>query len=428
MLTPSRTMKKIIASAGILAFGAGAIHAVNYGDLSPDESSKRWSVSLGLRGFYDDNYATAASGSLKQSSPGMQVNPIFSINQPGGQTYLGAKLDYSMLYYFDRPGDAIDHNISLDLKLDHRFSEKSRIRVEDLFTYSKEPALLDKSGTVTTPVRSNADAIRNFLPIEYSWQLTRLFSLEFGYQNVFYDYLDSGPNSYSSRLDRLEHLLHVDARWQLQPHTVGLVGYAVGLINYTSGETIVPATPTSAEVTADDRNNFSQYIYVGAEHDFSADLSLALKIGANFNNYYNVNQSDISPYLDLALNWTYLPGDVLRFGVKQAHNSTDVVSGFDSAGEITLDQDTTTIYGSISHRITPKLTAGLLAQFQHSIYTGGTYSGEVDDFLNFGLSLTYKLSRNWSADLEYDFDYLTSSFPDRGYTRNRVYAGVRFVF
>ena len=235
-------MKKLIASAGILIVGAGVAPAVNYGDLGTGETAKRWNATLALRGFYDDNYATSPSG-LQQSSGGFQVNPTIAGNMPGAQTYLGAKLDYSMLYYFDRPGSKVDHNLSLDLKMDHRFNERQRLRVEDLFTYSKEPELLDRSGTRTTPLRSQSDGIRNFLPIEFSWQLTRLFSLELGYQNTFYRYFDDqkNPFTYAARLNRWEHQLHVDARWQLQPHTVGLVGYAVGLVDYTSGATLFPS-------------------------------------------------------------------------------------------------------------------------------------------------------------------------------------------
>ena len=435
-------MKKLIASAGILIVGAGVAPAVNYGDLGTGETAKRWNATLALRGFYDDNYATSPGG-LQQSSGGFQVNPTIAGNLPGAQTYLAAKLDYSMLYFFDRPGDKIDHNLSLDLKLDHRFNERQRLRVEDLLTYSKQPELLDRSGTVTTPLRSESDGIRNFLPIEFSWQLTRLFSLELGYQNVFYKYFDDqlNENTYAARLNRWEHRVHVDARWQLQPHTVGLVGYEVGLVDYTSGATLFPATTvtdnstipptirTFKAVKAEDRNNFSQSIYVGGEHDFSSDLSLGLKVGANFNNYYNAGQTDLSPFVDLALSWSYLPGNLIKIGLKQAHNSTDVISPRDSSGEITIDQYTTTVYGAIIHRITPKLTGTFQPQYQHSVYTGGSFDGRADDYFNLALSLDYRFNYNWSAEFRYYFDYLTSSAVDsRDFTRNRIYAGVRLTY
>lgn len=423
-------MKKLIASAGILAVGAGVTPAVNYGDLGTGQTAKRWSTSLALRGFYDDNYATSPSG-LKNGSGGFEVNPSISANLPGAQTYLAARLDYSMRYYFDRPGDSIDNNVSLNLKMDHRFNERQRLRVEDVFAYSNEPEILDQNGARTTPLRSESEAIHNFLPIEFSWQLTRLFGLEFGYQNTFYKYLEdeTDPNTYAARLNRWEHQFHIDARWQLQRNTIGLIGYEVGLVDYTSGTTLVPASSTDSAVTAEDRNNFAQSIYVGGEHDFTSDLSLALKVGASFNNYYNADQNDISPAVDLALNWTYLPGNLIRFGINQGHNSTDVVTGRDAEGEITIDQDTTTVYGLISHRITPKLTGTFQPRYQHSIYTGGTYDGQADDYISLDLKLAYQFTYNWSAELEYIFDYYTSSaIGSRDFTRNRIYAGVRLTY
>ena len=431
-------MKKLIASAGILIVGAGVAPAVNYGDLGTGETAKRWNATLALRGFYDDNYATSPSG-LQQSSGGFQVNPTLAGNMPGAQTYLAAKIDYSMLYYFDRPSSKVDHNLSLNLKLDHRFNERQRLRVEDIFTYSKEPELLEQSGTTTTPLRSEANGIRNFLPIEFSWQLTRLFSLELGYQNVFYKYFDdqSDPNTYAARLNRWEHQVHVDARWQLQPHTVGLIGYAMGLVDYTSGATLFGETidnstfpPTlQPAVKAEDRNSFSHSIYVGGEHDFSSDLNLGLKVGVRFTDYYNADQTDVSPYLDLAMTWTYLPGNLIKLGVRQDHNSTDVITGRDSSGEISTDQDTTTLYGLISHRITPKLTGSFQPQFQHSVYNGGSLDGQADDYFNLGLIFDYRFNYNWSAEIKYYFDYLTSSAVDsRDFTRNRIYAGVRLTY
>ena len=423
-------MKKLFASAGLLIVGAGVTPAVNLGDLGRGETANRWGATLALRGFYDDNYATSPSGK-QQSSPGFEVNPTISANLPGAQTYLGAKIDYSMLYYFDRPGDKVDHNLSLDLKLDHRFNERQRLRVEDLLTYSRQPELLDRSGTVTTPLRSESAGIRNFLPIEFSWQLTRLFSLEMGYQNTYYNYFDDAkdPNTYAAPLNRWEHRAHVDARWQLQPHTVALIGYSAGLVDYSSGATLVPASLNGPAVKAEDRNNFSQSIYVGGEHDFSSEFHAGLKIGASFNDYYNADQTDVSPFVDLALSWAYLPGNLMKLGVRQGHNSTDVVSGRDSSGQITTDQDTTTVYGLISHRLTPKLTGTLQPQFQHSIYTGGVYDGDADDYFSLALKFGYQFTYNWSAEIEYNFDYYTSSAINcRDFTRNRIYAGVRLTY
>ena len=61
-------MKKIIASAGLVAVSAAGLQAAAPG-LSPMEAAKPWSISATLRGFYDDNY-TAAHKSFEDDSFG----------------------------------------------------------------------------------------------------------------------------------------------------------------------------------------------------------------------------------------------------------------------------------------------------------------------------------------------------------------------
>ena len=62
------TMKKFIASAGLVTVGAASLHAAYAPGLTPMETSKPWSLAASLRGFYDDNYQNAPSGPLKKGS------------------------------------------------------------------------------------------------------------------------------------------------------------------------------------------------------------------------------------------------------------------------------------------------------------------------------------------------------------------------
>ena len=132
-------MNRIIASAGIMAVGAAGVHAANYGDLTPEQKSKPWSVSASLRAFYDDNYATANSHIPEvdpitqlptgrtipvRSSFGFEFKPGASVYYlPTEQTYLGAAFVYSLKWFEARPNNNFDHSVELTLKADHRFSE-----------------------------------------------------------------------------------------------------------------------------------------------------------------------------------------------------------------------------------------------------------------------------------------------------------------
>ena len=67
-------MKTITSSFGILALGAVSLHAVYAPGLTTSEASKGWTVSAGVRGFYDDNYNTAPSAT-SESSIGFELTP-----------------------------------------------------------------------------------------------------------------------------------------------------------------------------------------------------------------------------------------------------------------------------------------------------------------------------------------------------------------
>ena len=63
-------MKKLIASAGLVALGTAGLHAAYAPGLTEQQTSKPWTVSASLRGFYDDNITTASISTNRQESFG----------------------------------------------------------------------------------------------------------------------------------------------------------------------------------------------------------------------------------------------------------------------------------------------------------------------------------------------------------------------
>ena len=120
-------MNKLIVSASLVTLGATGLQAAYAPGLSPMETSKPWSVSATLRGFYDDNYNlapehTTLGGPTAKSSAGFEISPAAKFNMSMEQTYIGIGAVYSLKYYFDRPHPKDDNQIELTLKADHRFS------------------------------------------------------------------------------------------------------------------------------------------------------------------------------------------------------------------------------------------------------------------------------------------------------------------
>src|SRR5262245_53364929 len=100
-------MKKLIASAGLIAIGATGLKAQYAPGLSRMETAKPWSISASLRGFYDDNFF-AQPPPLKEGSFGFEVRPRIAFNFPREQTYIGGAYTYSLKYYEARDDEPTD--------------------------------------------------------------------------------------------------------------------------------------------------------------------------------------------------------------------------------------------------------------------------------------------------------------------------------
>jgi hypothetical protein len=87
-----------------------------------------------------------------------------------------------------------------------------------------------------------------------------------------------------------------------------------------------------------------------------------------------------------------------------------------------------TVYGSINQKLTPKLMGSAIGRWQHSVYNGGIYDGQADDYYSLGLNLSYTFNPHLSAEAGYNFDDLQSNIPGNTYTRNRVYLGVSAAY
>jgi hypothetical protein len=103
-----------------------------------------------------------------------------------------------------------------------------------------------------------------------------------------------------------------------------------------------------------------------------------LKIGAVYTDWYDLDQSDWSPYFDGSVSYNYLPGSYVRGGLIITKNATDVVAA-DANNNITLSQQSYIPYVAVTHAVTPRLTANLLGQLQISQFDDGAFEDESAD-------------------------------------------------
>jgi uncharacterized protein (PEP-CTERM system associated) len=134
--------------------------------------------------------------------------------------------------------------------------------------------------------------------------------------------------------------------------------------------------------------------------------------------------TSLSPYASASLVYTYASGSYAQIGLTHSRNATDQALANPITGNLTQDQESTDVFGSINQQLTSKLVANVVANFQDSEYNDGAYNGQYDNFYSVGLNLTYNFTSHFSTEAGYNFDDFVSGVPGQGYTRNRVYLGV----
>jgi hypothetical protein len=463
------TMKKIFASVGLAAIGASSLQAQYAPGLTAVETSKPWSVSASLRGFYDDNYLTlpghfavtpspsnpSGQGS-KRSSFGAEFAPSIAFNHSTEDTLLSASYVYDFRYYFDHSAQDSSHQINL--KMDHQFSERYKLNVSDSFVIAQEPTVIDPS-VITSPLRVNGNNVRNTGNLDFFATLTKLLDLHLGYANTMTAYqqtqgdvfgLDTatpgvvnganGP-SRSAALDRIDQLAVVDLRWKFLPETTGVTGYQFEHIDYTSPEYIIfpnatlpgglsaeSGTPGNAGFRANIRDSDSHFVFVGVDQSITPDLNATVRVGAEYVDYSKVSQNRLSPYADANITWQFFAQSYAQAGVKHIHNSTDVTGTFGNTSPV-LDEESTAAYVSVSHTIS-SFTVSALGQAQWSTFDGGGagFDNKDEDFYIAGVNLAYHINPFLLAEAGYNFNRLISDLSNRGYVRNQVYIGLRATY
>lgn len=442
-------MKRIFATIGAAAIGATTLQQAEAANLSSQESTKPWSVGVALRGFYDDNYLLAPRGSTDSAgnsqvreSFGFEVRPTVGLNIPMEQTYFGLDLTYSGQWYEDRSDDHWDHSFLANAIFNHAFSQRVTLDIQDRFVYSQRPELTDP--TASTFIRTDQNNISNLGNVQLNVGLSRRLGLVLGYKNFFIDYenenaaaealppgtiFNPGSASLSARLDRIEQTIPLNLRHQTGPSTVTLIGYSFGMTDYTSDEFLYATTGPFVGPKANSRNYRSHYGYLGVEHNFTPVLSLGVRGGAQYSDFYNSTTSEttVTPYGDVSLSYLYTTGSQFEVGYTLSQAATDQVAP-DASGSPTLNRLASTLFARVDHQFMPQLHGGLYGQWQLSDFNGGSYDGQNENLYLLGASLRYSFNRFLAADLGYKFDYLDSEISNRGYTRNRVHIGLTATY
>jgi hypothetical protein len=448
-------MKRITLSVGLVALGAAAAHAQYATGLSSVDASKPWSFSGVIRGFYDDNYLTLpksypviVNGGIVYLHPrdsyGTELSPAVYYNHSVESTLLTASFVYDLNWYEDRNSSTFQ-TFMFNTKLDHEFSERYKMSVTETFVSAQDPGILNPN-VVSSPLRVPGSNIRNTSGLDLTAQMTRLLDLHLAYLNNIYAYQQNGgdeapADSYASQsasLDRIEQSATIDLRWKALPETTAVFSYRYENVDYTSPEDIIfdGSAPYQSyayyhgpgSYKAESRNNNDHFVYAGVDQSFTPTLNGSIRAGVEYVDYYHQDTSTLSPYVDASLTYQYLPRCAAQFGLKQLHNATDVTGVYGTTPVV--DEESTAVYLSVSHAVTARLTAAVLAQAQYSSFTGGgaAYNQAGEDYYTLTVNIGYQFTPWLTGETGYNFSKLDSDLMNRSYTRDVVYVGIRATY
>jgi hypothetical protein len=474
-------MKKIIISVGLAAAGTAAFQMKCAAQADSMETTpKDWNVSASLRGFYDDNYTTSVAGN-RRGSAGAEFSPTVSASVPYTQTEIGFLYSYDLQYYQERNDlgqNPYDQSHMFNLWVDHSFNERWQAKFNDSFVVGQEPELLQAGSAGASPTyqRLEGNNIANNASIQVNHDLSREFSVQATYANYFADYSQKGAglvlggvgalaneedylsfdginhsnqSSYAGELNRDQNSIDLEFQWHLAPETMVGFGYQFIDVDYTGNEPIAGFQPEpdggfykGSALYSKSRDNYSHIGYLLAQHNILPNLVAAAKAGIQYVDYYNsvnpyninpttigttMGSTSVSPYADVSLIYTYIPGCNAQVGFTQMRNATDVTS-VDANGKETLDQESSSVHASINHHFTPKFLGSVIASWTASTFNGGADNNQTDKDLGLGLSANYTITRNISGEIDYNYDDLQSGIVGRGYYRNRISLGLSVAY
>ena len=434
-------MNKFVVSVGLAATGMMAIETTASAQYSLLGDTKNWNASGSLRGFYDSNYAIGPS---KAGSYGLEVSPTITATIPLTQTQIGFLYTYGLQWYEARQNlgvDAYDQSHSFNVWVDHAFNERWNVKIIDSLNIGQEPELLQPgTGTPQTPAvtfRIAGDNLANNATVTLHTDWTRQFSTELFYSSGFYQY--SSQSTYAPQLDRIDNTPGLDLQWHFTPELTGFVGYQFQDELYTDGAPIgnygppEPGFPNGKGVYwSNSRDNLNHYGYVGVSDTFLPNLTGSARVGVQVFQTINDPVGDsttTSPYADLNLVYTYLPGDNVELGFTETRNPTDVVSVNSQNYSITQDQLSSTLYLALNHHITHKLLFSAIGKFCDSSYNGGQFDNQTQTLYSLGLNANYAFTRHFSAEAGFNYD--DNSAPagtGQSYTRDRYYIGISVAY
>lgn len=397
---------------GLLAVGSASGQGLYYVGTETQESLPlKWVV--GISAIYDDNVSPGFGD--KESSFGLNPYVGLSFVSISPQTTWDVYARLGLIYYFDAPAgmDDVNSQSRVGVNLTHRFSERLRFSSRNFVSYELEP---DYSyGYASSRQTGEYFFWNSDNSVGFRW--TERLATYTGLRLTGTTYQDSDNN------DRFTWEAYNQFRYQLTPQTVLTMDYRYGQTSYEGGY-------------GSDTTN--QYLLGGVEHRFSPNTIGILRVGAQFRDIDDDDDSYTSPYLEFALNSQvnsqFRIRSFARYGIED-YNTIQSFNGvvvnfedsqtlrFGISGDYSISP-TFSVFGGIDY-IPTSYDGG---QVVSSPNTGASFADQDEDILNAYIGVSMKITEYLTGTASYNYTNSNSDIDGLDYDRNRISVGVSAEF
>jgi hypothetical protein len=392
------------AGTGAASTGGGLGVGGGGGDLGVGQFGRfPFRFTVALQAGYDDNVYT--SGFVRQGSAftNLALGGSYQFGSP--RTEILLQVGGGITYYYDRPNQSSpDYNAFLSATLRHRFTARLTLDITSYTAYQVEP---DFSLNIGINRRAG-----NYFYTSDKATLTYLFTPRFSTATSYtFGALLFDNSTAGDFQNRVENTLGNEFRFLLQPTTTLVGEYRIQLVTYTGSNA----------------DSLTHFFLVGGDETFNPRLNASVRGGIELRDYQGTmattggSSSATSPYAEATM--TYVPAlnSAITWTSRYGIQEPDLPSN---------PRRTTFRTGlNVNYRLTPRISARFAGYYQHDAYDAqGAAPGFSEDSFDLALSVRYALSRYFGTELGYNHTEVLSGQTARDYARNRIYAGVDFVF
>jgi hypothetical protein len=375
-----------------------------------------------VRAGYDDNSTTSTGGTTGSPFVNGAINMTYDFGSP--RTRLSLQLGGGITDYFDRPGGP-DYNAYLGLSLKHSFSARLILNVTAYAAYQAEPDFSIGTGFN----RRSGDYFYTHDKFSLSYVWTPRFSTATSYTFGALIYDNSGATGVGSFENRIENTFGNEFRFLLLPTATIVAEYRIQFVSYQDT----------------DADSVSQFILGGFDYSFSPRFNISYRGGLQIR---SLDSSQSVPASIQLVNgvFVFIPAHTVHTSTESAAPYFEATATYAIGKKTSITwtnrysieepdipgQPERTTYRTgleATHNWTARISSRLAAYYSHDHYGPQELGPAFDeDSIDAALSLRYAITRYLGVSAGYNYTEVLTDIAIRGYSRNRIYAGVDFSF